>query len=80
MGCSGLPQTSLLSTNSPRKTAKAPAITSPELLLERIFVFDCLVEELLPLTKSFSVFSESKGSAFLRSNRLGIGGRVTTEW
>ena len=33
-----------LSTNSTRRTAKAPAITSPRLLLERNFVFGCLVE------------------------------------
>ena len=33
-----------LSTNSTRKTARAPAITSPELLVERILIFGCLVE------------------------------------
>lgn len=32
------------STEFTRKMAKAPAITSPALSLERIFVFDCLVE------------------------------------
>ena len=43
-GLLAVAETSPLSTNSTRKTAKAPAFTSPRLLLERNFVFDCLVE------------------------------------
>lgn len=51
---------SLLSTNPTHKTAKAPDFTSPRLLVERIFVFDCLVEELLPLKKPTVIFSSPK--------------------
>jgi len=50
--------TSRLSTNSTRKTPKAPDQTSPALSLERIFITTTLVEEALPPQQSSEIFSE----------------------
>jgi len=44
-------QTSFLSTKSTHKTAKAPVSIFPELSVERIFVFGCLVEKMCPPQK-----------------------------
>lgn len=52
--------TSLLSTNSTRETSKAPVFAFPELSVERIFVFNCLVEKLLPTQKHSLFFSSPK--------------------
>ncbi len=53
-GCPIAAPTSPPSTNSTRRTAKAPAITSPELLAERIFVLGCLVEGTTTYRKTVS--------------------------